>query len=119
MHDLDEYLQAQLLMSAVNITTHVLQKGGVFVAKIFRGRHSSHLHSQLRMLFGRVTIAKPPSSRSTSLESFVVCQDFRGGEYFDLPLDGKVGGAHSEVLGEVVPYLTCGDLSGWKPTGKT
>ena len=28
LHDLDEYLQAQLLMSAVKITTHVLVDGG-------------------------------------------------------------------------------------------
>jgi tRNA (cytidine32/guanosine34-2'-O)-methyltransferase len=30
LHDLDEYLQAQLLMSAVKITTHVLVDGGKF-----------------------------------------------------------------------------------------
>lgn len=40
LHDLDEYLQAQLLLMAVKITTHVLVDGGTFVAKIFRGRHS-------------------------------------------------------------------------------
>ena len=34
----DEYIQAQLLLAALNITTHVLRKGGTFVAKIFRGK---------------------------------------------------------------------------------
>ena len=32
LHDLDEYLQAQLLMSAVKITTHVLVDGGKFLS---------------------------------------------------------------------------------------
>ena len=72
LHDLDEYLQAQLLIMAVKITTHVLVKGGTFVAKIFRGRHAAQLYAQLRLLFDRVSIAKPTSSRNSSLESFVV-----------------------------------------------
>ena len=72
LHDLDEYLQAQLLIMAVKITTHVLVKDGTFVAKIFRSRHASQLYAQLRLLFERVSIAKPTSSRNSSLESFVV-----------------------------------------------
>jgi tRNA (cytidine32/guanosine34-2'-O)-methyltransferase len=72
LHDLDEYLQAQLLIMAVKIATHVLVENGTFVAKIFRGRHASQLYAQLRLLFHRVSIAKPTSSRNSSLESFVV-----------------------------------------------
>ena len=37
LHDIDEYMQAQLLLSALNITTNLLRAGGTFVAKIFRG----------------------------------------------------------------------------------
>ncbi|XP_067447053.1 tRNA (cytidine(32)/guanosine(34)-2'-O)-methyltransferase-like [Thunnus thynnus] len=33
LHDVDEYIQAQLLLAALNITTHVLKPGGTFVAK--------------------------------------------------------------------------------------
>jgi tRNA (cytidine32/guanosine34-2'-O)-methyltransferase len=36
LHDIDEYVQSQLLLAALNITTHVLRNGGTFVAKIFR-----------------------------------------------------------------------------------
>ena len=36
LHDIDEYIQAQLLLAALNITTHLLKPGGTFVAKIFR-----------------------------------------------------------------------------------
>lgn len=66
----------QLLLAALNITAHVLSPGGTFVAKIFRGRDANLLYSQLRLLFERVAIAKPRSSRSSSIESFVVCRGF-------------------------------------------
>lgn len=77
LHDIDEYMQAQLLLSALNITTNTLREGGSFVAKIFRGRDVSLLYSQLRCFFEEVTVAKPKSSRNSSLESFVVCRFFR------------------------------------------
>mgnify|MGYP003387410385 CR=1 FL=1 len=73
LHDIDEYMQAQLLLSALNITTNVLKVGGDFVAKIFRGRDVSLLYSQLRCFFRDVTVAKPKSSRNSSIESFGEC----------------------------------------------
>merc|ERR1712055_1103002 len=59
LHDLDEYVQAQLLLAALNITTHVLKQGGTFVAKIFRGKDVTLLFAQLRLFFENVTVAKP------------------------------------------------------------
>jgi len=120
LHDLDEYLQAQLLMSAVKITTHVLVDGGTFVAKIFRGRHASQLYAQLRLLFDRVSIAKPTSSRNSSLESFVVCQQFNTSNSVDvrnLSLDRDtildVAEGSPSLPKCIPPFLACGDLSGW------
>ena len=55
MHDLDEYVQAQLLLSALMITTQLLRPGGTFVAKIFRGKDVSLLYAQLRLFFSRVS----------------------------------------------------------------
>jgi len=71
LHDIDEYIQAQLLLAALNITTHVLKDGGVFVAKIFRGRDITLLYSQLRIFFPKVTVAKPMSSRNSSIGMIV------------------------------------------------
>lgn len=68
LHDIDEYIQAQLLLAALNITTHVLRTGGTFVAKIFRGKDVTLLYSQLRIFFPLVAIFKPRSSRNSSIE---------------------------------------------------
>lgn len=125
LHDVDEYIQGQLLLSAVNITTHVLCKNGTFVAKIFRGRDVQLLYSQLRLLFERVSIAKPSSSRNSSIEAFVVCQGFYGEPFFDLPLEGGfdvdapadmrgagcLQGTNDSLDPAIVPFIACGDLS--------
>ena len=124
LHDIDEYLQSQLLLSAVKITTHCLEKGGTFVAKIFRGKSSSQLYGQLRMLFDIVSIAKPTSSRNSSMESFVVCQHFKGPPYYDLPLVGINSIIDYDAFSDAnsipraaLPFIACGDLSGWNSGG--
>lgn len=67
LHDMDEYIQAQLLLAALNITTHVLRPGGSFVAKIFRGKDITLLYTQLKIFFPKVTCSKPRSSRNSSI----------------------------------------------------
>ncbi|RAL17336.1 tRNA methyltransferase TRM7 [Aspergillus homomorphus CBS 101889] len=76
LHDLDIYIQSQLLYSALNLALGVLRPGGKFVAKIFRGRDVDLLYAQLRTVFEKVSVAKPRSSRASSLEAFVVCEGF-------------------------------------------
>ncbi|EED23421.1 tRNA methyltransferase, putative [Talaromyces stipitatus ATCC 10500] len=83
LHDLDIYIQSQLLYAALNLTIGVLRPGGKFVAKIFRGRDVDLLYAQLRTVFEKVSVAKPRSSRASSLEAFVVCEGFMPPEDFD------------------------------------
>ena len=72
----------------MNISTHVLSEGGTFVANIFRGRDVGFIYGQLHILFDRLSVAKPSSSRNSSIEAFVACQGFKGGkEFTDLPLE--------------------------------
>lgn len=121
LHDIDEYIQSQLLLAALNITTHVLMKGGTFVAKIFRGKDTSLLYSQLRIFFEKVAIAKPASSRNSSIEAFVVCESYKPPEGY-IPqminpmLDDvqKIAGeTESEVNRSIIPFIVCGDLRGF------
>ncbi|GAA5828835.1 hypothetical protein JCM11251_005890 [Rhodosporidiobolus azoricus] len=128
LHDLDEFVQAQLLLAALNITLHVLRPGGTFVAKIFRGRDVTLLYDQLRCFFERVTCAKPRSSRNSSMEAFVVCEGYREGFTPDLTkplLDFSYStteqpktqsGGVNDLAGAmrcIAPFTACGDLSGF------
>ena len=102
----------------------MLCEHGTFVAKIFRGKDVGLLYTQLRLLFQRVSVAKPSSSRNSSIEAFAVCQGFYGAPYFDLPLEGGFDvNAPEDVRGagclvgslhpSIVPFIACGDLSGY------
>ena len=122
LHDIDEYLQAQLLLAALNITTNTLRRGGDFVAKIFRGRDVSLLYSQLRCFFEEVEVAKPKSSRNSSIESFVVCRNYNPPADFvpsmdTFLLDHSYSSEVNEVTGGplsvIVPFVACGTLSGF------
>jgi len=118
LHDIDEYIQAQLLLAALNITTHVLRMGGTFVAKIFRGKDVSLLYSQLRLFFPIVTIAKPRSSRNSSIEAFVVCQGYQPPpSYSPTMVNPLLDHSYTDfnqlegINRIIVPFLACGDLS--------
>ena len=80
LHDLDEFVQAQLLRAALAIVTHVLRPGGCFVAKVFRGKDIGLLYSQLKLFFPRVTCAKPKSSRNSSIGAPEGAPGVRGGQ---------------------------------------
>jgi len=89
----------------------------------------------LRLLFDTVSVAKPTSSRNSSIEAFVVCQKFKAGpQYQNLPLDlggyydlkSQVGGEEEEIKDTeesnnsnkrdpfIVPFLACGSLLGYQ-----
>lgn len=92
--------------------------GGKFVAKIFRGKDTSLLYSQLRVFFKKVSIAKPASSRNSSIEAFVVCEDYSPPNgYVPQMIDPMVNDVQviaeqtdSSVNRSIVPFVVCGDL---------
>lgn len=91
LHDLDIYVQSQLLFAALNLALCVLKPGGKFVAKIFRGRNVDVLYAQLKILFEKVIVAKPRSSRASSVEAFIVCLNFRPPAGFQASLEEPLG----------------------------
>ena len=113
LHDLDEYMQSQLIFAAFNIACFMLEDGGTFMAKVFTGRDIEDLFSSLSPFFETVTTMKPRASRAASLESFIVCQGFK------LP-DGYVPVLASDPMAEfkadkpLCPaFVAFGDLSGY------
>jgi tRNA (cytidine32/guanosine34-2'-O)-methyltransferase len=120
LHDLDQYVQSQLILAALNITTHVLRVGGTFLAKIFRGKDISLMYAQLKIFFPFVTVVKPKSSRNSSLEAFILCQNYSPPEGYTPtminPMLDKHYDENTPMTGPnsiIVPFLACGDLSGY------
>lgn len=119
LHDIDEYVQAQLVLAALNVASQMLRKGGSFVAKVFRQKDSDLLYAQLKLYFSDITVVKPRSSRNSSIEAFVVCRNYS-------PIDGFIPAVISydpsknkeaEDLSKMnriaVPFISAGDLSGF------
>lgn len=89
LHDMDEFMQSQLVVAALTVATELLGEGGTLVAKVFRGREAPALLAQLEPFFrgeplsgsspygGGVFLAKPRASRNASVEAFVVCRGYR------------------------------------------
>ncbi len=91
LHDLDIYVQSQLLFAALNLALCVLKRGGKFVAKIFRGRNVDLLYAQLKLFFEKVVVAKPRSSRASSVEAFIVCLNFQPPAGFKASMEEPLG----------------------------
>ncbi|KAI1171034.1 FtsJ-like methyltransferase-domain-containing protein [Nemania sp. FL0916] len=91
LHDLDIYVQSQLLFAALNLALCVLKPGGKFVAKIFRGKNVDVLYAQLKIFFQQVHVAKPRSSRASSVEAFIVCLNFQPPKGFSASLEEPLG----------------------------
>ncbi|VDN24188.1 unnamed protein product [Gongylonema pulchrum] len=109
------------ITEALNIATYVLKENGTFVAKIFRARDITLLYAQLKFFFKQVHCVKPRSSRQSSCEAFVVCKEFCLPEGYTPTMknpmlapdyDAEVNSltGPNRIL---VPFLACGDLSGW------
>ena len=139
LHDLDIYVQSQLLHSALTLAMKVLRPGGKFVAKIFRGKNVDLIYAQLKLVFERVHVAKPRSSRASSIESFVVCEGFTPvagwtpdiGDTMKVPEPRPISNKQTRHVREdetieihfddeendpkrwIAPFLACGDLSAW------
>ncbi|KAI9874803.1 MAG: hypothetical protein M1823_007609, partial [Watsoniomyces obsoletus] len=139
LHDLDIYVQSQLLHSALALAMKVLRPGGKFVAKIFRGKNVDLIYAQLKLVFERVHVAKPRSSRASSIEAFVVCEGFKPapgwtpdiGDTMKATEPRPVSNKQTRHVREdgtveihfedeetdpkrwIAPFLACGDLSAW------
>eukprot|EP01083_Nonionella_stella_P020114 55765_1 len=118
MHDIDEYVQSQLILAALSITTFVLRPGGTFVAKIFRGRDVALLEAQLQIFFTEVLIAKPKASRNSSIEAFIVGRNYSPpADYVPSMATPALQYSRANPLAGsnrvIAPFLACGDLSGY------
>lgn len=108
-----------MIVAALNIANLVLKPEGIFLAKIFKGNDVKFLYSQFKLFFNSVYIIKPKSSRSSSVEAFIVCLDYTAPQSF---IPKKLSTfSHNEEEKEkisdfedkLIKFTTCGDLSGF------
>lgn len=67
----------RLVRSAYEFALSMLTPGGAFVAKIFQGGTEKQFVEELKRTFNRVQFFKPKSSRSLSVEIYIVATGFK------------------------------------------
>lgn len=82
LHDMDEFVQAQLILAALTIVAHVLRPGGSFVAKVFRGKEAALLYSQVCVVAAVQSILRGGmlSEGAKSLQHVGLCSFWRAVE---------------------------------------
>lgn len=75
---LDQARSESLFERALEIAEATLAPGGNFVGKLFQGPEFTNLVQRCRSRFDKVKIIKPQSSRTTSIEQYIVGCGFRG-----------------------------------------
>eukprot|EP00397_Hematodinium_sp_SG-2012_P053623 GEMP01064154.1.p1 GENE.GEMP01064154.1~~GEMP01064154.1.p1 ORF type:complete len:278 (+),score=58.70 GEMP01064154.1:141-974(+) len=112
IHDFDEYIQHQLVYASLNFAVCVLETGGAFVAKLFRGPKVEEVYSALFAFFSTVSCCKPRASRVSSPEVFVVAQGFRRHPTMPNPVLEPLWRNKLRALSRqeypAVPYYVCG-----------
>lgn len=90
--DIDMYMQVELIIFALVIVMKLLKKGGTFVAKLFKvaakedcqefvkdnlyAVKSDFYHEKIKVLFDNIFYFKPSSSRASSHETYIICENF-------------------------------------------
>ena len=67
-----------LVEAAYAFAKEVLKKGGIFIAKVFQGGAEGEMLADMKKNFTKVSHFKPDASRTTSPETYVVAQGFKG-----------------------------------------
>ena len=73
IHEIDEYLQTELLKAALTTSLQIGREGSSFVGKCLRGEYTPYIASHFEKFYSKVVLLKPKASRPASMECFLYC----------------------------------------------
>jgi 23S rRNA (uridine2552-2'-O)-methyltransferase len=74
---IDHLRQNDLVLRIVTLLPDLLRPGGSALFKIFEGEESNNIYKNLKKVFSKIIIAKPPASRNKSSELYYVCKKYK------------------------------------------
>jgi 23S rRNA (uridine2552-2'-O)-methyltransferase len=80
-HRQTDHLRTMALLEvALDFSDQILQPGGLFLAKAFRGGADANFMKLLNQRFDKVRYLKPDASRAESVETYLLATGFQPGE---------------------------------------
>ncbi|MEM2841461.1 MAG: RlmE family RNA methyltransferase [Candidatus Bathyarchaeia archaeon] len=76
--DLDHFKQIQLASRSLEIARALLKRGGNFLVKVFQGSELECFMKDVKRYFSIVKIVKPPATRPSSAELYILCLNYIG-----------------------------------------
>ena len=73
----DHLRLSSMLFDMINLLDQIMIRGGVFVAKIWKGSEEREIINILKKRFDKVLYFKPNSSRKDSVEIFIIAKNFK------------------------------------------
>ena len=73
----DASRSVDLARAALGLARRVLRPGGAVLVKVLQGGTFPQLRAEFKQFFERVSVEKPPASRTESVEVFLLGQGFR------------------------------------------
>ena len=71
---LDSIRTNQLCAEAINFSSKILKKEGIFISKLFMGEDFIEVKNLAKSIFKNVNFFKPESSRKESKETYLHCE---------------------------------------------
>lgn len=71
IHEIDEYLQIELLLSALSISLKIGKIGSSFIGKCLKNEYTSYVLEHFKKFYENIVLLKPKASRCASIECFI------------------------------------------------
>ena len=75
--NIDSIYTGELCMEAMFFSKKILKNNGKFISKIFMGSTFNEIIAKAKLIFKKVKVFKPKSSKKDSKESFIICENLR------------------------------------------
>ncbi|KAH9410827.1 FtsJ-like methyltransferase [Ordospora pajunii] len=77
LHEIDEYLQSELLVSTLCMCMKIAKHGSSLVAKCFKGIYTPYIVNHFGKFYDEAMLLKPKASKATSMECFLYCKGMK------------------------------------------
>jgi len=75
--NIDSIYTGELCMEAMFFSKKILKNNGKFISKIFMGSTFNEIIAKAKLIFKKVKVFKPKSSKKDSKENFIICENLR------------------------------------------